>query len=103
MYMCMSFRCSDEETFDLWFALAVSILAFAGLHTFSAALVLLWCSCFFANSFSGGTKCFTVHHFGKRERERERDGAHCAVNIPNLQKALSDDPYRHIMEKKLTA
>ena len=67
----MSVRCSDAATLDgdqctfrlslaFLFTLAVSILAFADVHTFSAALVFLWCWCFFVHYSSSGTECFTV-------------------------------------------
>ena len=63
------------------FAFAVSILAFADVHIFSAALVFLWCCCFFVHYSSSGTECCTVLRC-------ERDGVPCEGNYPKAQAEL---------------
>ena len=88
----LSARCSDAATFDgdqCWFrlslaflfALAVSVLAFADVQIFSAALVFFWCSCFFVHYSSSGTECFTVLRC-------ETDCVHCERKYPNAQAEL---------------
>ena len=87
----LSVRCSDAATFDgdqcsfrlhmslaFLFALAVSILAFADVQIFSAALVFFWCCCFFIHYSSSGTERFTVLRC-------ERDGVHREGIIPTLK------------------
>ena len=88
----LSVRCSDAATFDgdqclfrlslaFLFAFAVSILAFADVQIFSAALLFLWCCCFFVHYSSSGTECFTVLRW-------ERDGVPCEGNYPNAHTEL---------------
>ena len=87
----LSVRCSDAATFDgdqcsfrlalaFLFAFAVSILAFADVQIFSAALVLL----FLVHYSSSGTECFTVQSVLRCER----DGVPCEENYPNAQAEL---------------